>query len=213
MVCYHFFYDLNHFHLLTLHQNTSLFWRFARWIIVGMFLFAAGVSLVIAHPRPIRMRPLFRRLSLLGAAALLVTAVSIVLFPRTWIYFGVLHFLFVATVIGVFFVEKPRIALLVATIVYGGYLLGIFSVHPLYTLVAPMLHLPRYTEDLVIFIPWFGIFLLGIAFASARWHEALETRAASLPSPRWIRFAGRHALTIYLGHQAILFPLVGFIAG
>ena len=82
--------------------------------------------------------------------------------------------------------------------------------HGLYDWARSLLHLPRYTKDLVPFFPWFGVVLLGVAFASAGWHRVplLAGVMASGWGTRVLAFMGRHALALYLLHLPILFGVV-----
>ena len=66
-------------------------------------------------------RHFWRRIAIIAACALLATVASWVLFPRTFIYFGILHAIAVASVLAWPLVRRPRAALAigVAVIVAG----------------------------------------------------------------------------------------------
>lgn len=109
MTAFHFSFDLNHFGLIE-RQNfyADPFWTWQRTCIVSLFLFTAGLSQAVAltqqglwtAPAWQRLDKRFwRRWAMVAGCALLVTAGSVIMFPRSFIYFGVLHGLAVMLVI------------------------------------------------------------------------------------------------------------------
>jgi uncharacterized membrane protein len=210
MILFHFCYDLNYFGYLRIDIGHDPFWLVFRWIIVWIFLLAVGISLVLVHGGGIRWRSVFRRIGILGGAAALVSLATWVVFPRSWVYFGILHFILTASLAALPFVGRPRLALGTALLILGGSAAGILHMHGLYEWLRPFLHLPRYTKDLVPFVPWFGVVLLGVAFASAGWHRTplLVSVEARGRATRTLAFLGRHALAVYLLHLPLLFGAV-----
>ena len=207
MVFFHFSYDLNYFRFISIHQLQDPFWLSFRWLIVSMFLFAAGISLVIVYGKGIRFPHLLKRLAILGGAALAVTIATYLIFPKAWVYFGILHLIFISTILGLLFVSKAKTSFLVGIAILLAYWSGIWTETGTFRLLQPLLHLPRYTVDLAPLLPWFGVYLLGIAFASAGLHIRIEKHLPAHPFPL-LRRAGRHSLAIYLLHQPLLFGLL-----
>ncbi len=212
MIIFHLCFDLNHFNLVNFEIRTDPFWKYFRVVIVSMFLFSAGVSLKLAHYDEISLKALKKRLLILGSASLLVSLGSYMQFPNTWIYFGVLHFILFASIVGLLFVKTSLLSLLAAIAIVTGYHLGYLHTHWLFEILQKPLHLPAgYTEDLVIVFPWMGVFLLGVAFAGYGLHKVVFDRAF-FNAPRKINkffiFLGRHSLVIYLIHQPILFAIL-----
>jgi uncharacterized membrane protein len=210
MILFHFCYDLSFYGFIQQDFIHDLFWRAFRWFIVWIFLLSVGISLVIVHGRGIRWPSMGRRLLLLGAASAGVSLVTWLLFPDSWVYFGILHFILIASLAALPFVGHARLSLIVGLGVLIGWSLGWLTMEPLFTLASPLLGLPAFTRDLVPFFPWFGVVLLGVAFASAGGHRAplLVSVERSGRVTRTIAFMGRHALAIYLLHLPILFGLV-----
>lgn len=109
MTVFHFCFDLNHLGMMA-KQNfyADPFWTWQRTAIVSLFLFTAGISQALAiHQQGLAgVSPLARLdkrfwsrwLQVAGCAAL-VSAGSAVMFPASFIYFGVLHGLAVMLVI------------------------------------------------------------------------------------------------------------------
>ena len=70
-----------------------------------------GLSIALADQRQTLQKTFIKRMVqlLLGAACVMV--VSLFLFPRAWIYFGILHFIVVSSLISIVFVKIPKLAL------------------------------------------------------------------------------------------------------
>ena len=211
MVTFHFSFDLNNFHIVTLDLKHDLFWHYFRYLIVSMFVFSAGISLFLAHQNGINFKKVTKRVLILTAASLLVSIGSYTQFPKTWIYFGILHFFLFSSLFGLLFLRLPKVSLLIGFGIIIGYNFGVLHMHWLYDTLKYPLHLPlHYTEDLANIIPWFGVFLLGISFASYKLHYKIfdNTFFNTQDSVnRYFSFAGQHSLLIYLTHQPILFAL------
>lgn len=215
MFAFHFCFDLNYFGLAQFDIYHAPFWRYARATIVTLFLLVAGVSLVLAHAGGIRWPAVRRRTLQLVAAAVLVSAGSYLLFPRSYIFFGVLHFIALASLLALPFVRLHWLALFagVGLLWVGlGYSSPVFD-QPLLNWFGLMTYKPI-TEDYVPLLPWFGVVLLGIFIGS--W-----LRHASCAPVRWqgagwpwsaLGWAGRHSLPLYLLHQPLFFALLYLIA-
>ena len=211
MLLFHFCYDLNYYRFLHIAITTDPFWVSFRELIVTLFLFAVGVALVLVHRRGIRWSHVGRRALILGLAAAAVSLATWWIFPRYWVYFGILHLIWIASLLGLAFVGRPLLALSAALGIFLGSTQGWLGTEGFFRLLQPLLHLPERTVDLAPLFPWFAVVLLGIAFASSGWMKRLEPGPA-LPGSggRLLALAGRHALAIYLLHQPILF---GSVAG
>ncbi len=210
MISFHFCYDLEYFHIHNFHIHTNPFFLKFRIVIVSMFLFAVGISLVLVHKNGINFKSLKKRVVLLGAASLAITLVTFFIFPHSWVYFGVLHFILIASIVGIFFINRPYISLFLGIIILVLYFFGLLSMHPLFRFLAPILHLPYFTQDLVPFIPWFSVVLFGIAFASLDFHTKIfSNKIFSFQKylSNLIRFLGQNSLAVYLLHQPILFGI------
>ncbi len=216
MVVYHFCWDLRYFGFITAEVDTALGWRIFAHAIAGAFLFIVGVSLVLASRRGINWRHYFRRLAVIVASALAITIVTWFTFPDAFIFFGILHEIAVASVLGLAFIRAP-IALTVAAAVFcfaaPHFLSAPLFDHSALLWIGLSTTLPR-TNDFVPIFPWFGAILAGIAAAKLWPRLGLEQlalwRTASVPPA--LLFVGRHSLLIYLLHQPILFGLTDLAA-
>jgi len=215
MVAYHLSWDLEFLGFADLGLLTNPFWLAARTAILGAFLLLVGVGLVLAVERGFDRRRFLRRLGLLVAAAASVSAVSYVQFPDSPIFFGVLHHIAVASVLGLAFVRLPPVVTLALGMLV--YALPEFMQVPLFDRPAlrwiGLMTFEPDSNDYVPLIPWFGVVLWGIA--AARLWRARGRLAAWRPAGRTGRalaWAGRWSLPIYLVHQPLLFGALMLLA-
>lgn len=209
MVIFHISFDLNNFHFITIdiYNHHSYFWFYFRMFIVTLFMSSVGISLYLAHHNHIDFQKVKKRFILLSAASVAISVASYITFAHSWIYFGVIHFVTIASLLALPFVALPTLSLIIGTIIIILFNMKIIDMHWLYSLTAQILHLPQHTEDLVPLTPWFGVVLIGI-FIGAK-------KLFLFPLPQKnqfiqkIAFLGKHSLAIYLIHQPIFF---GFIA-
>ncbi|MCF6205901.1 MAG: DUF1624 domain-containing protein [Sulfurovum sp.] len=211
MIIFHLCYDLRMFRFIDADILHSPSWISFRALIVTMFLLAVGVSLYLVHASGINWGNLRKRLFYLGGAALIVTLGSYIEFPKSWVYFGILHFILLASFLILPFVKHPYFSLVTAVGILWGYAVGILHMEWLFKMLAPILHLPEYTRDLVSLFPWLAVVLLGVTLGGTGWYRPLFS--ASFFSEehignRMLALMGRYALIIYLLHLPILFFLV-----
>jgi uncharacterized membrane protein len=93
MAAFHFCFDLNHLGFWAPRQDfyADPFWTGQRTAIVSLFLFCAGLSQAVALQAGQTWPRFWRRWMQVAGCALLVSAGSALMFPRSWISFGVLH--------------------------------------------------------------------------------------------------------------------------
>jgi uncharacterized membrane protein len=206
MVGFHFCYDLAYLRLADFDFYHDSFWLHARTLILSSFLFLVGVSLILATRRGLNVRRYLFRLAYLVAAAALVSLSTWWLFADRFVFFGVLHFIALASVLGLLFVRAGWLNLA----------LGLAVIAVAYRYQSPwfdetgrrwiglMTHRPP-TEDYVPLLPWFGVVLLGLYAGPAlqRLAERLQPNCRG-PLVRSLAAAGRHSLLIYLLHQPLL---------
>jgi uncharacterized membrane protein len=213
MCAYHFCYDLNYFGIARLDFQHDAFWRGSRTLILTLFLGIVGVSLYLSAATGFRWRAIARRLLLLLLCSGAVSLGSYVLFPHRWIYFGVLHFIALASLLGLAFVRLGRFnALLGAALIAAGIEVGNpWFNRPWLQWVGLMTYKPP-TEDYVPLLPWFGIVLLGLVVGDLLYgrKRAPDFARRDYPSPpaRVLGFLGRHSLVIYMTHQPMFMGML-----
>jgi uncharacterized membrane protein len=218
MIAYHFAFDLNNFGLLQQNFYRDPFWIAARNAIVGSFLLLVGISFALATAGGIEWRAWGRRLGLIAACAIAVSVGSYLMFPKSWIYFGVLHFIVVAGIAALAFVRLSAANLVIGVTLF---IFGVSFKSALFD--QPWLHWvglvtrKPVTEDYVPLLPWFGVVLVGL-YAGQRIVAVRSAAAAWRWSPttvvgRTLTWAGQHSLAIYMLHQPLLLGLLYVVAG
>ena len=225
MVLYHFCFDLAYFQILSLDFYHDPFWLLARSFIVTLFLLLVGISLHLSARRGLTSsafrQAYSRRIAWLLVCVVLVSLSSHLLSPSRWIYFGILHFIIIASLIGLLFVGRPRISLYMglALIVVGLFVSFPLFDHPALQWLGLMTYKPQ-TDDYVPLLPWFGVVLLGLSIGS-RWFgdvSSVHERGGQMDVVQnrlfvVLGWAGRHSLLIYMLHQPILFGMLVIITG
>jgi uncharacterized membrane protein len=211
MVVYHFSWDLAYFGYIAADVGADPGWKLFARAIAGSFIFIVGVSLALATRNGLNPPRYVRRIAVIAGAAAAVTIATRIIFPDAFIFFGILHLIAVASVLGLAFVWAPLPIVVVAAILSflaPSLLAGPAFDHPALVWLGLSTSDPR-TNDFVPVFPWFGVVLAGIAAARPAPH--LGPAAAWLNDVRWpqpLLWAGRHSLGIYLLHQPLLFGLV-----
>lgn len=215
MVVFHLCFDLQMYGYLPpgTTQAPALFWL-AR-IVAGGFLFLAGASLWLGHGNGIRWHAFWQRWLRIAAAAALVSLATRIAMPQAWVFYGILHSIAVASLLGLAFLRLPPML----TIVTGAAVMAAsYHLPQILQWNAPALrwvglaNIPTQTIDFEPLFPWFGPFLLGLG--TARLLGPLWPSLAGITGPRWLAWPGRHSLAIYLLHQPILLGaiwLIGFL--
>jgi uncharacterized membrane protein len=209
MAAYHFTWDLAFFGVLDQIMPFTPPMRLASALIGGTFLALAGLSLALAHVGGFRVGGYGRRMLRIGAAAALVTGASYAVAPREPILFGILHCIFVASLLAVPFLAWPRP---LAALGLGAVMIALPLLYAAPAFNPPWLvwlglnTIDPATLDWRPLMPWGGVVLVGLGLAQMAPRPPVWT--ARLAPLRGLAFAGRHSLAVYLIHQPILIGLL-----
>lgn len=199
MIIFHLAFDLNSFRLIQIEIIENPFWYYLPRFIVSLFLVSVGMGLALVHKKGIKWPNLRRRFYKIGGWALVISLITYLLFPESYIYFGILHCIAVSSLIGVFFVNRPKLSLWLCL----AFLISNLAFRETLIPISKWLGISPF--DYIPFYPWFGLVLLGIYLESMNFHKFHIKRN------RWVRVLetmGRHSLKIYLIHRPILMGLV-----
>lgn len=219
MAAFHFGFDLNHFGLIEPRQNfhRDLLWTTQRVCIVSLFLFSAGLGQALALQAGQSWQRFWRRWAQVAGCALLVSLGSALMFPRSWIFFGVLHGIAVMLIVcrlsaplgawlwplGALALALPRAVALPLFDQKALSWVGLVTAKPI-------------TEDYVPVLPWLGVMLWGLAAGQWLVRHRPQLLAGPLPAAlRPLAVLGRWSLTFYMLHQPVLIGaiLAGRAAG
>ncbi|MDB5875203.1 MAG: putative rane protein [Ramlibacter sp.] len=214
MTVFHFCFDLNHFGWLKQNFYADPFWTSQRTAIVSLFLFCAGLGQAVAVEQGQKPGRFWKRWAQVAGCALLVTVGSIWMFPKSFIYFGVLHGIALMLVIVRFsagwggwlwlagalaIAAKPLAELAHLQWPQLDFLNG-----PLWNWLGLVSRKPI-TEDYVPLVPWLGVMWWGMA--AGQWLMARRRAWVQRPIPRVARplaWMGRWSLSWYMLHQPVL---------
>ena len=213
MAVFHFTWDLELFGYLPPGTTLQGGWAILARAVAGSFLFLVGLSLVLAHGRGIRWQGFLRRLAMVAGAALVITLATFLAMREAFIFFGILHSIAVASLLGLLFLRAPVWLILAAAaaVWFLPDLARSAAFDPRWLAWTGLAETPPRSFDLVPLAPWFAATLLGIA--AGRIGEAAglwDLLAAATPGLllRWAAWPGRHSLMVYLLHQPVLIGLV-----
>jgi uncharacterized membrane protein len=217
MAIYHFTWDLEFFGYAERGLTAVGGWKIFARCIASSFLFLVGVSLYLAHRNGIRWPGFWRRWIMVAAAAAVITIGTWFATPDTFIFFGILHQIALASLLGLLFLNAPAaVTFLIAMAVIAMPLVARSTVfdHPSLWWVGLSTVNPH-SNDYVPLFPWFGAVLIGIATAKTAMATSFTERLAALKLGRWTNplvFLGRHSLAFYLIHQPVLIACVWLFA-
>ncbi|EKF41059.1 hypothetical protein NA8A_17860 [Nitratireductor indicus C115] len=213
MAVYHFGWDLELFGYMEPGTAVTGGWRLFARSIATSFLFLVGVSLFLAHAKGVRWPPFLKRLAMVIVAAAAITAATWAIFPSGFIFFGILHHIALASLLGLLFLHLPVwlvLALAAGTVALPYYFSALVFDNPALWWVGLSTFRPH-SNDYVPLFPWFGAVLAGIAAGRLARDSGLLDRMALVRTGNWsapLRLAGQHSLAFYLLHQPVLIACV-----
>jgi uncharacterized membrane protein len=220
MTIFHFAFDLNHFAFIREDFYRDPLWTVQRTCILSLFLLCAGFGQAYAVHAGQSWTRFWRRWLQVAGCAVAVSLGSALMFPNSWIYFGVLHGIAVMLLVCRATASWgrwlwPAGLCMVLLGVYARQLnawlpfaeawdmkalnwLGLISHKPI-------------TEDYVPVLPWLGVMWWGMVagqWALAQgWMGRLDHRVHALPLAP-LTWLGRWSLSWYMVHQPVLIGLL-----
>jgi uncharacterized membrane protein len=214
MTAFHFCFDLNHFGWIREDFYRDPFWTWQRTMIVSLFLFCAGLGQAAAAAQGQGWPRFWRRWAQVAGCALLVTAGSWFMFPRSFIYFGVLHGIAIMLIVvrltagwghwlwlaGALAIAAP----FAARATHAAWPeLGLLNT-PLFNWLGWISRKPR-TEDYVPLLPWLGVMWWGLAAGQWLLRERKAVVQGTIPRAlKPLAWMGRWSLSWYMLHQPVM---------
>ena len=217
MTVFHFCFDLNHFGYWKQDFYRDPFWTWQRTLIMSLFLFSAGVGQAVAVAQGQSWTRFWRRWVQVAGCALLVTLGSWLMYPQSFIYFGVLHGIALMLIIARLTAHWGAWLWLLGAVAIAIKFIAVYaldsgaSVQFVDALNGPMLNwlglITRkpITEDYVPLLPWLGVMWWGVAAGS--WLSGQGAGCLSLKLPvafKPLARIGRWSLSYYVLHQPVM---------
>lgn len=222
MVAYHLLFDLEFLFGLPLRVTKSPLLLLARTV-ATLFILLLGVSAVIKFER-IRSGGIKRVLYSFGKKALsisvyamLITLVTYLIFPDSFIVFGILHFVALSLFLIIPFLYLRSISwVFLWSLIFLGSKYFLQNIKTTTNLFLPfgVTSYTFYSFDYFPLFPWFGIALIGTIIARTYFiPQRIYLQSLKVPNKivSLVSLSGRHSLTIYLTHQPILFAVLSTI--
>ena len=222
VVIFHFVWDLEFAGFISGIAFHPIWQTFGKSL-AGSFMILVGVSLVLAHQDGLRLHAFTKRLFVIALAAAIISIVTWFIFPGSFIYFGILHSITVASLVGLVFLKMPSLVT---------FMIGVF------VFVAPISYtstvfdtrwlawigfasIPPRSDDFVPIFPWLGLTLIGMALTKLAKKQGWEPHFFRASKPTLVatslQWLGQKSLVIYLIHQpvmlAFILPISGFFSG
>lgn len=220
MTVFHFCFDLNHFGWLKQNFYTDPVWTWQRALIVSMFLFCAGMGQAVATAQGQSWPRFWRRWAMVAGCALLVSAGSFFMYPKSFIYFGILHGIALMLIIVRLTAAWGQWlwllgACAIALKFIAAYVLSTLTLPEFSSNISVLLHSKAFnwlgliavkpiTEDYVPLVPWLGVMWWGMA--AGQWVLAHRPAWFSAPVGRAepLAILGRWSLSYYMVHQPVM---------
>lgn len=212
MIMFHFLWDLNHFYNFDIYASKG-FWNIFQITTASLFLFLVGISITISNTNknagPIKY---LKRGLKIFSFGLIITVVTKLIFPDSFVVFGILHLIGVSIIISYIFRKFTYLNLLFGiSFVVVGALLKNYAVNFDWLFFLGLYSNRFYSLDYFPIFPWFGVILIGMFFGNILYStnkrnfklkNSSENRAV-----KFVCFLGKKSLIIYLLHQIVLYGM------
>ena len=213
MFIYHFCFGLSQLGFIKVNFSTDSAWIGFRFVIVFLFLSLVGVGLTLVTQNGIKLRSYLKRLALLFVYAGSISLLSILVRPQYYVSFGILHLIFVSSIVGLSFTRYYWFNLALGIlIIIAGHSLSFSQLDPIPLQWLGMSYAIPITDDFAPLFPWFGIVLVGMFLGTLVFEKNQFTKFKTWQSNHWLpnllSWAGRYSVHLYYVHFQIFYLLV-----
>ena len=212
VVLFHLVWDLDFTNLITPGLASHPIWIAFGRLLAGTFMFLVGVSLVLANREAVHWQPAIKRILKIAFFALIITAATYAVFPSAFVFYGILHAIAVASILGLFFLPLPTFVIFAIGIVV--WLAPLFFTSEAFdsrwVAWIGFSQTPPISNDLVPVFPWFGVTLMGVAATRqvmvSRMSKRFTEPTVQNKLGKFLTFCGRHSLIIYCYTNRFCWP-------
>jgi len=232
MVIYHAYYDLRFIFLIDNSVFESKFWYILQQYVCISFIFLSGLSCNYSEK-------LLKKAQKLLIISILITVVTVLLSKELAIYFGIIHFLTVLTLL-LHFIKKINLSnknnatlffiFMGLFILFKSKLLFTIPFYRKFYIIMTKLPFsfvigfPKnsfYSSDYFPILPWIFLGLAGYYFFGTGIAKKMEEAFKNVKMPKIITLISQKSLLIYILHQVIILvvlfiyflPILRFVLG
>ena len=187
----------------------SGFWFYFARATAVLFVLVAGISLALSFSRGREFPHFLKRGLRIFGYGLLITAVTLVLFPGSAIYFGVLHLIGLSIILAYPFLRRKFLGLAAGIVFISlGLILEKIPVGFPWLVWFGLKYPGFFSLDYTPILPWLGVFLVGVFLGNFLFPQGKGTGSSNSVPIKFLSKLGRNSLFIYLIHQPILVGIV-----
>ena len=216
MIVYHFFWDLGYFKFIELENITRGLPLLFAQCIGASFIVISGISLRLASYSNNFSAKFLKRLLVLVLICLAITSITFYIDKKSFIFFGILHFLVICSLLG-FILLKVKNNNFLFILFFCSLAVSVseitFDLPSQLSWLGLNSEIPI-TNDFYPLFPWVNFYLFGLWVSKPlQKHLMHRNRSYGHNYPKFViicsglQFLGRNSLTIYILHQPIFFSL------
>ncbi len=210
MIVYHMAFDLSVYYGYEFEITTGVPAHFAR-LTASVFLMLIGICFVISWERTLpecRQLKYMKRALVIFSGAMIVSVVTWLVDPATFVVFGILHLIAVATAFQYGMASLKQWNLLI-----GISVMSLAFVMPETSITTPLLLplgiMPQgfISVDYYPLIPWLGPIFIGMGLGHIFYVPERRNSLSLFDAyswPQWLLWTGRQSLPIYFLHQPVI---------
>ena len=216
MICYHFYWDLGYFGFIDLGTVIQGIGLLAAQVIGVSFITIAGISgRVLTFSKNFKAK-FSKRIVKLFILSAMISLATFFMDKNNFIFFGILHFLTICSIISLILVNVTKSHLLFLIF----FIVSIISLSSITFDLPTMLSwigfnkTPPITNDFYPLFPWLTFYLFGfwvgqiIMSSQSRFLGNISFKyPLSNNLFKFLEYVGKNSLIIYIFHQPILFSL------
>lgn len=220
MIAFHLCFDLSVYYGFAFDVTSGASGVFARGT-ACIFLMLIGICFVISWERTARQqrrRKYAQRAFMILCGGMIISLVTWIVDPSTFVVFGILHLISVSTVIQYVLRPLKRFHILLGTLISAAAFVLPTTTSIETSLLLPLGIMPQgfASVDYYPLLPWLGPVLIGMGLGDALYIPRRRTFLSCLEKvrrPRILLWIGRKALVIYFIHQPVILLLLWMILG
>jgi len=219
MFIFHLSFGLNEMNLINVNFSNDYFWISFRAVIIFLFLTLVGIGLVLSSYKNKNntyfQSLLSKRLLLLFTYMMLITLFSYYVRPQYYVYFGILHLIFISSILGHALTKVSSKYLLLVSLLFIIIGLSIESPH----LNHPLIYWlglgsnPAISDDFAPLLPWFALVVFGIILGqklcqSTEINQTISQWRAKNWVTKLICWGGKYSIHLYFLHFQFFYFII-----